>query len=1056
MAWLWPRFAAVFLGAIAAIPSFANLSPESGSFVFQTYSPKAYAANPQNWDIVQDSRGVMYFANTDGVLEFDGVFWRLIPLTYRSAARSLAIDARGRIYVGGRGEFGYLAPDSHGAATFVLIKVPKADSGFFDVWNIVPTSSGVYFGTSFAIYFYSNSGQLTVWRAKARFGRIFSAYGELFATTSDLGMRRLENDDFIAGPVGDAALVRGNVSFAPGERPLLASRQALFDFTLSDIVPFANSASEYLKQNEIYFVKQLSSGDVAVGTKNGGLVLLNRQGGLERIVRKDSALSSGGLPSNWISAIYEDNQHAIWLATDNGLVRFVLNLSTFAEPQGIQGSVNAEARQADTMYVATTRGAFRMRPIPGGEPAFDEVKDLHEQVFVLAEHGGDFFAGGERGLYRVIAGKAEKISATEGVIYDIDIGYSRRDPNLLYTAGLGGVRQWRRAGRTWKSGEPIGVKGQDFLTVVEDADGTIWSTTGVAIWHIDLSATAPRVEQFTSADGIPSGLKYAYLFRGHVVFATEKGLLRFSEKTGRFERDFELGPQYANSTKGVAVIREDSAGNVWITGTGYHDFIENNSAGAARAFSSPLIQANVDVLWTIFLDPDGTCWASDPTGTLIRLAKLDLKQRPQELPVLLRRVSVVGQKESLFEGDVAPRSPLALQYRDNALRFEFAAPFYEAPAALQYQYRLDGDDKKWSDWTPETHKEYTNLFEGAYRFHLRVRDPHGTQSGEVGFPFKVLPPFYRTWWAYASYVFVFLFAGWLILRWRLQALQARNRWLEGVVEERTAEVRKERDQNEELLLNILPRPVATELRTNGSVKPTSFEDATVCFSDFVGFTLSSEKLPAETLINALNEYFTAFDEIIGRYGLEKLKTIGDAYMFAGGLPNLRPSHAVDAVLAALEMAAAVNRLTRPEQGVNWKIRLGLYSGPVVSGVVGVRKFAFDIWGNTVNFAARMESAGQPGRVNLSETTFQRVEGFIECEARGAVPIKEGRRMEMYFACNPKLELLEGPLINGVPAAFFTAYEKAFGEPPRSFPTSETLEELRSTVAEPLVAPSEPK
>jgi class 3 adenylate cyclase len=306
----------------------------------------------------------------------------------------------------------------------------------------------------------------------------------------------------------------------------------------------------------------------------------------------------------------------------------------------------------------------------------------------------------------------------------------------------------------------------------------------------------------------------------------------------------------------------------------------------------------------------------------------------------------------------------------------------------------------------------------------------------------VFPPFYRTWWAYATYVGLLLLAGWLILRWRLDALQAKNRWLEGVVEERTAEVRKERDQNEELLLNILPRPVAAELRSNGSVKPTTFDDATVCFSDFVGFTLSSEKLPAETLINALNEYFTAFDEIIGRYGLEKLKTIGDAYMFAGGLPNLRPSHAVDAVLAALEMAAAVNRLTRPDKGVNWKIRLGLYSGPVVSGVVGVRKFAFDIWGNTVNFAARMESAGSPGRVNLSETTCQRVGEFIQCEARGPVKIKEGREMEMFFAVGPKPELLQGPLIDGVPEAFRKAYENAFGEPPKSFPASALPSDLQ--------------
>jgi hypothetical protein len=574
MFWPTPRWVAVFLAAVAASPSLATLSPESGAFVFETYTPKAYAANPQNWGVVEDSRGVMYFANGDGVLEFDGVFWRLIRLTYGSAVRTLAVDARGHIYVGGRGEFGYLESDARGATKFVPIPVPKADAAFLDVWNIVPTSSGVYFGTASAIYFYSNSGQLTVRRAKKDFGRIFSAYDELFATTGDLGMRRLENDDFVAGPTGDAALVHGRVSFAPGDHPLLASPQALFNFTLTDIVPFHNAASAYLKQNEVYCVTQLSSGDVAVGTKNGGLVLLNRQGALERIVRKDS-----GLPSDWVTAIYEDRRHALWLATDNGLARFTPTLSTFGEKQGLHGFVTATARYRQSLYVGTTTGIFRMHPLPGRDPVFDEIKDIHEQIFVLAEHGGELFAGGEHGgLYRVVAGRAERLSTTLGVINDIDIGFSRRDPNLLLTAGRDGVRQWRRAGPTWKSAEPTGVKKQEFVTVAEDADGTVWSTTDISIWHINFSGNTPRIQEFTSANGVPPGHKYAYLFRNHVVFATEKGLVRFSAKTGRFEPDRELGPQYADGSKSVSVLREDAAGNVWITGGGYHDFIPKDPA----------------------------------------------------------------------------------------------------------------------------------------------------------------------------------------------------------------------------------------------------------------------------------------------------------------------------------------------------------------------------------------------------------------------------------------------------------------------------------------------
>ncbi len=1047
MPWLAPRIAAVFLAVIAADPLFASLSPESGSFYFQNYSPKTYGANPQNWAIVQDARGLMYFGNTDGVLEFDGVFWRLIRLPHRSGVRSLALDANGRIYVGGRGEFGYLKPDAHGNTTFIPIAVPKEEADFFDVWNIVPTSAGVYFGTDFKIFFRSNSGQIKTFKATKQFGRIFAAYGELYAATVDKGLRRLQGDDFVAGPRGDSAGLGPRLFFAPGEHPILAGREALFNFTLSDITPFMNGASDYIHEKQVLSIKQLSTGDVAVGTKSGGLVFLNRQGELERVVRKEN-----GLIFDQITAIYEDSAHRVWIATDNGIGRFPLDLSVFGESHGLDGSAISETRFENSMYIGTTRGAFRMHVEQGIEPTFAAIQGLNERVWVFAAAGDDLLAGGDLGLYRIANNSAIKLLKSDKIVV-YDIGLSRRDSNVLYTAGVGGVRRWRRLGKVWTADEPVGVKGQEFRTVVEDVDGTVWSTTDVSIWHMNFSEAEPKFHQYISADGIPTGWKNAYSFRGHVVFATLKGLLRFSGRTGKFVPDEELGSEYSDGSKGVSLVREDSGGNVWITGEGYHHVLEKTPDGF-RTFASPFVHIGADELYSFALDQDGTCWASVASGALFRLEKLDFKQQRQPLPVLFRRISVIGQKDSLFGGDSEPTTLLVLQHRDNALRFEFDAPFFDEPAALEYQFQLDSSEKKWSNWTTEGHKDYTNLFEGTYRFHVRVRDPHGTVGGDAVFPFQVTPPVYRTWWAYVAYVSCFLLAGWLILRWRFDALQAKNRWLEGVVELRTAEVRKERDQNEALLLNILPRPVAAELRSNGNVKPTTFDDATVCFSDFVGFTLSSEKLPAETLINALNEYFTAFDDIVGRYGLEKLKTIGDAYMFAGGLPNLRPSHAVDAVLAALEMAAVVNRLTQPEQGVNWQIRLGLYSGPVVSGVVGVRKFAFDIWGNTVNFAARMESAGQPGRVNLSETTFQRVEQFIECEPRGPVRIKEGREMEMFFAIGPRTELLQGEVVDGIPEAFRIAYEKAFGEAPRSFPIAAVLEDCLQ--ARLTVAPSDKK
>jgi class 3 adenylate cyclase len=237
------------------------------------------------------------------------------------------------------------------------------------------------------------------------------------------------------------------------------------------------------------------------------------------------------------------------------------------------------------------------------------------------------------------------------------------------------------------------------------------------------------------------------------------------------------------------------------------------------------------------------------------------------------------------------------------------------------------------------------------------------------------------------------------------------------IESQNTEIRKQQELAETLLLNVLPPSVAAELKEKGAVDPRYHDDVTVLFTDFQGFTLSTEKLAAEELVSSLHEYFTAFDKVSHRYGLEKLKTIGDSYMCVAGLPERRPSHAVDALLAAFEILEEVKRAH--SKGLPpWSIRIGVHTGPVISGVVGIRKFAFDIWGESVNFASRMESSGSPNRVNLSAATYSKVKDFFECESRGKVATKEGREFEMYFAVGPVPSLSS-------PEAFSARYEKYF-------------------------------
>jgi adenylate cyclase len=216
-------------------------------------------------------------------------------------------------------------------------------------------------------------------------------------------------------------------------------------------------------------------------------------------------------------------------------------------------------------------------------------------------------------------------------------------------------------------------------------------------------------------------------------------------------------------------------------------------------------------------------------------------------------------------------------------------------------------------------------------------------------------------------------------------------------------IAKEKQRSEELLLNILPVDVAEELKNTGEAKVKSFEHVTVLFTDFKGFTQISEKLTPEQLVSEIDYCFRGFDNIIHKHGIEKIKTIGDSYMCAGGVPKANTTHPEDVVNAAIEIRDFVmqHKKDREARGeIPFEVRIGVNTGPVVAGIVGVKKFAYDIWGDAVNLASRMESSGVPGKVNISGNTFELVKDKFKCEHRGKVMAKGKGDMDMYFVEKP--------------------------------------------------------
>lgn len=233
-----------------------------------------------------------------------------------------------------------------------------------------------------------------------------------------------------------------------------------------------------------------------------------------------------------------------------------------------------------------------------------------------------------------------------------------------------------------------------------------------------------------------------------------------------------------------------------------------------------------------------------------------------------------------------------------------------------------------------------------------------------------------------------------------QKIAEQNRALQALY----AELQAEKHKSEELLLSILPRDIADELKRTSRVEPIYYPMASVMFTDFVGFTRIAGSMSPAALIAELDYFFSGFDRIVEAHGLEKLKTIGDAYMCAAGVPTPRATHAEDAVTAAWEIQRFMQEAIaeRRRRGAPyWELRIGVNSGPLMAGVIGRKKFAYDIWGHTVNVAARLESTSEPGRINIAQDTYEKVRHRFDCEPRGKILAKNAGEIDMYFVRGPR-------------------------------------------------------
>lgn len=418
-----------------------------------------------------------------------------------------------------------------------------------------------------------------------------------------------------------------------------------------------------------------------------------------------------------------------------------------------------------------------------------------------------------------------------------------------------------------------------------------------------------------------------------------------------------------------------------------------------------------------FVDHQGDLWIGTIRGVS---RKRDLPPTANTNPPKLEITSILLNDERIdwdlfnaeWKDDGTFPESASFGHNDNNLSFSFRGLDVSAPGGIVYQFMLEGHDLKWGSTTTSTAHSYSSLPHGDYVFKVRSSNSQGIWNEEPAyFAFSIAPPIFLRTWFIATVVILLGALVYATFRLRLRYLRREKEVLEAKVEERTMELSEEKKKTDELLHNILPHETAVELIQSGEAKTRHYDSVSVLFSDFKGFTQLSEELAPEQLVDQLDECFKLFDRKTSEFGIEKIKTIGDAYMCASGLPKNSDDHAQNLVRFAFSMLESVeefNRTNKAEGKPEWQLRIGIHSGPVIAGVVGDKKFAYDIWGDTVNIASRMESSGEIGRINISEATYALISDQFTCQSRGKVEAKNKGALDMYFVQSPKnQEIHEG-------------------------------------------------
>ena len=815
-----------------------TLAQESGVPLLRNYSPEEYNSEPQIWAITQDQRGIMYFGASDGILEYDGSIWRKIYTPKKQVVRSLDIGSNGRVYVGSNNEFGYLKPDASGNVQYISLSVflDTVYKNFGDVWKTVVRGNSVYFSSNNFIFKFTpeqekpSKENIKTYKSETGFFLLFKNKTDVFSFQRRKGMYKIGKDslELIKG----ATKVRTwFMDTYEGYKSLIGTNpDGLFVYDPNalkdeDIVTkkyFNKEAvaetESFLNENQLYHAIRLRDGRFALATIRSGIVIIDKFGKTLQHICKEN-----GLQSQTVHYLFEDRQGALWAALTYGISKIETHypVGIWDEKTGLVGSIYNVIRVNGKIYASSNLGLHYL-----DKNKFYPIEELAGknaiQVFDLKKYkiaGKDkFLASSTHGIWEINGKNAQNISR----FVTFGMYQSPIDSNCIYIPKDNEIYSLMYKERKWIESKSLVTFSNSPGSIAQLNDKELWCLVDnkPVLLKIQNSTLFPFYFNEKDYPEIKNVIFNSISIQDKTLyFFTEKGIFVYDVSQNKFLLDRSL-------FKGLFSGKNYDFVDVFKFEKIYFTVVKKNKRLHLISLKEENNKWSVDSaslkrlrdIELYYNDGDSLLWFVS-SKTLYKYNPFKNILLSEHLYSLIRQVTIGGDS-ILFNGTYieekngihAPgflqnseRFPV-INFGKNDLFFYFSAPSFDNEAFNEFSYFLEGNSKqeKWSLWSKENKKEFTNLYEGTYLFKVKARNIYGIETNLSSFKFKILAPWYRTIWAYILYILLSGLFIWIMIKLNVRRLEQAKKRLEQIVTERTAEIVEQKEeilqQKEEILV----------------------------------------------------------------------------------------------------------------------------------------------------------------------------------------------------------------------------------------------------------------